>query len=88
MIQREIRLRRLNSSDVIFRDVQRTLRAVVAHVQRTTIHSKIRAQLSHRSLVNLMTIQRATNGLRNAMRHRLALRLLREEGLTLTQYLF
>src|SRR6185369_11865850 len=88
VVQREIRLRRLNSSDVIFRDVQRTLGPVVAHVQRATIYSEIRAELSHRSLVNLMTIERATNGLRNAMRHRLALCLLREEGLALTQNLF
>src|SRR6185369_17357145 len=88
MVQREVGFGGINPADVIFRDVQRTLRAVIAHIQGTTIHGEIRAQLSHRRLINLMTIERATNRLRNAMRHRLALRLLREESLALTQYLF
>src|SRR6185369_14733841 len=68
--------------------VQRTLRAIVAHVQRTTIDSEIRTQLSHCRLVDLMTVERATNRLRNAMRHRFALRLLREKSLALPQNLF
>src|ERR1044072_620703 len=88
VVQREIRLGRLDSPDVIFRDVQRTLRAVVTHVQRTTIHGEIRTQISNCGLVDLVTIERATNRLRNAMRHRLTLRLLRKKGLALTQYLF
>src|SRR4029079_2055778 len=73
---------------MIFRDVQRRFRPAAAHVQRTTINGEVRTQLSHRSLVNLVTIERAANRLRDAMRHRLTLCLLREESLALAQYLF
>src|SRR5215470_18820408 len=84
----EIRCSRLYANCVILSHIRRTPRAVVSHKERTTIDVEIRTQLFNRSLINLMTIQRAANGLRNAMSHGLALGLLGQECLTLPQRLF
>src|SRR5689334_7006258 len=88
MSQREVRGSRFHSNRVILSHIRRRPSAIVSHVKRTTIYVEIRAKLSNGRLINLMTIERAANGLRDAMSHRLALDLLGQEGLTLAQRLF
>src|ERR1700752_12446 len=84
----EIGSSRFNSACVIFGDVRGVPRAVVSHEQRTAVHGEIRTEFSHGSLVDLATIQRTTYRLRNAMRHSLALGLLREVSLAFAQCFF
>src|SRR5436305_1554385 len=88
MGQRKVRGSRLHAFSMIFRYVCRTLGAIVFHEERTAIDIKVRTQLSYCCLINFMTVERTANGLRDPVRHRFALRLLGQEGLTLAQRLF
>src|SRR5690349_19915782 len=88
MSKREIRRGGLHSKRVILSHIRRTLRAIVSHEQRTTIDVEIRTQLLDCRLVNLMTIERAANRLRDAVSHGLTLGLLGQGCLALTQHFF
>jgi len=61
---------------VVFRGVRRAIPAIVTHEKRAAIDVEVRTQLTHGSLVDLVTVERTTNCLRDTMAHRFALRLL------------
>src|ERR1041385_629902 len=88
MREREIRRCWFYTDRVILSHIRRRPSAVVSHKQRTTVDVEIRAQFPYCRLINLMTIERAANGLRDTMGHRLALSLLGQVGLTLAQHFF
>src|SRR5689334_4351521 len=85
MRERKIGRRWFHSGRVILSHIHRAPGAIVFHEQRTTIDFEMRAEFPNRRLIDLMTIERAANRLRDAMRHRLALRLLGQVRLALAQ---
>src|ERR1051325_5578633 len=88
MREREIRRGRFHARSVILGHIRRTSGALVSHEERTTIDIEVRTQFLDRSLIDLMTIERAANGLRYAMSHSLALGLLGQKRLALAQRFF
>src|SRR6185369_4547736 len=84
----EIRCSRFHANRMILSHIRCRPGALVSHEERAAIDIEIRTQFSYCCLINFMTIERAANGLRNAVSHGLALRLLGQECLALAQRFF
>src|SRR5687767_2776813 len=82
--QREVRCSRFHAYSVVLGHVCRAPRPIISHVKRATIDIQIRTEFTHSRAINLATIERTADSLRNSMAHRLTLGLLGQGLLSVT----